>query len=92
MKRQEFKPEYIGKLNFYLSAFDDLLKHPDDEPTIGLLLCKSKNRVIAEYTLRNINNPMNVSEFETKVVGSLPKEIKSALPAIEEIEREFSEV
>ncbi len=92
LKATEFKPEYIGKLNFYLSAVDDLLKHSDDEPTIGLLLCKSKNRVIAEYTLRNINNPMNVSEFETRVVGSLPKEIKSALPAIEEIEREFSEV
>jgi len=73
-----------------LAAVDDLLKHPDDEPTIGLLLCKNKNKVIAEYTLRNVNSPMNASEFETKIVGSLPKGFKSTLPAIEEIEREFT--
>jgi hypothetical protein len=58
-----FKPEYAGKMNFYLSAVDDLFRHPDDKPSIGLILCKTKNRIIAEYALRNMATPMGISEF-----------------------------
>ncbi len=86
LKNTEFKPEYAGKLNFYLSAVDDLLRHPDDKPTIGLLLCKTKNDFIAEYALRDINKPIGVAGYETMLVESLPKEFKGSLPTIEEIE------
>lgn len=89
LKSTAFKPEYAGQLNFYLSAVDDLLRHPDDKPTIGLLLCKTKNNVVAEYALRNFNSPIGVAEYETKLVEKLPKEFKSSLPTIEEIESEL---
>ena len=84
LKTTDFKPEYVGKLNFYLAAVDDLLKRPDDELTIGLLLCKGKNKVIAEYALRNIRSPMNIAEFETG-----PENLKKSLPPLEDIEREL---
>ena len=61
LKMTQFKPEYAGKMNFYLSAVDDLLRHPDDKPTIGLILCKTRNRIIAEYTLRNTSSPILAS-------------------------------
>lgn len=89
LKNTEFKPEYAGKLNFYLSAVDDLLRHDDDKPTIGLLLCKTKNNFVAEYALRDINKPIGVAEYATKLVESLPKNLKSSLPTIEEIEAEL---
>jgi len=84
LKMGPFKPEYAGKLNFYLSAADDLLRHTDDRPSIGLILCKSKNRIMAEYALRNIATPMGVSEF--KLQGTLPtvEEIEAQLAAVEE--------
>ena len=83
-------PAFVGKLNLYLSAADDLLRHPDDKPTIGLLLCRSKNAVVVEYALRDIKKPIGVSQWETSLVKSLPKELEGILPTVEEIEAELS--
>jgi len=88
IKRGEFKPEYAGKLNFYLSAVDDLLKLPQDNPTIGLLLCEKKNKVFAEYALRDINKPMGISEYQ--LAKALPKKLQASLPTTEEIEAELN--
>ncbi len=90
LKNTKFMPEYTGKLNFYLSAVDTLVKEPDDKPTIGILLCKDKNNVEAEFALRDINKPMGVSEF--KFTEVLPEELKSSLPTIEEIEQELGNI
>jgi predicted nuclease of restriction endonuclease-like (RecB) superfamily len=89
LKVDEFKPEYAGKLNFYLSAVDDLLRHPNDEPTIGILLCRSKNGVVAEYALRDINKPMGVAEWTQALTKSLPDPLQSKLPSVEELEAEL---
>ena len=89
LKAGEFKPEFAGKLNFYLSAVDDLMRHPDDKPSIGLILCKSKERVIAEYALRDISKPIGIANWRTKLVASLPTELKGQLPTIKEIEKEL---
>lgn len=88
LKDKDFKPEYAGKLNFYLSAVDDLIKHPSDKPSIGLILCKSKNNVLAEYALRDMTKPIGLAEY--KLTEALPEEIKTALPSIEELEAELS--
>ena len=87
LKVGPFKPEYAGKMNFYLAAVDDTLRHADDKPSIGLILCKAKNRIIAEYALRNTNTPMGISEF--KQLEKLPPQLKGTLPTIEEIEAEL---
>jgi predicted nuclease of restriction endonuclease-like (RecB) superfamily len=87
LKMGPFKPEYAGKLNFYLSAVDDLLRHPDDKPSIGLVLCKAKNRIVAEYALRDISKPLGISEF--RHLEKLPEQLKGTLPTIEEIEAEL---
>jgi predicted nuclease of restriction endonuclease-like (RecB) superfamily len=87
LKNTKFIPEYAGKLNFYLSAVDDLLKKPDDNPTIGMLLCRDKNNIAVEYALRDMNKPIGVSEFQ--FTEMLPEGIKSNLPSIEEIENEL---
>lgn len=89
LKATDFKPEFAGKMNFYLSAVDDLMKHHDDKPSIGLLLCKSKNKVVVEYALRDINKPIGISQYETAILDSLPAELKGSLPSIEEIEKEL---
>lgn len=89
LKAGDFMPEHVGKMNMYLSVVDDILRHPDDKPTIGLLLVRRKNKLIAEYALSGIKKPMGVAQWQTKITRSLPKELKSSLPAIEEIEREF---
>ena len=89
LKMGPFKPEYAGKMNFYLSAVDDLLRHPDDKPTIGLVLCKRKNGVVAEYSLRDIGEPPGVSEF--KHLEKLPETLQGTLPTIEEIEAELGD-
>jgi len=89
LKATAFKPEYAGKLNFYLSAVDDLLRKKGDKPTIGLLLCKTKDKFKAEYALRDINKPIGVAEYETKLVEALPENLKSSLPDIEDIEKEI---
>jgi predicted nuclease of restriction endonuclease-like (RecB) superfamily len=85
LKTGPFKPEYAGKMNFYLSAVDDRLCHPDDKPTIGLLLCKDKERLTVEYALRGMTKPIGVAQWKTRLVESLPKRLQGQLPAPEEI-------
>jgi hypothetical protein len=88
LKAQAFKPEHVGQLNFYLSVVDGQLKADDDKPTIGLLLCKTKNKLVAEYALSGITKPMGVAEYQ--LVKSLPEPLDTRLPSIEEIEAELS--
>jgi len=88
LKAGKFKPEHLGQLSFYLTAVDAQVKHPQDGPTIGLLLCKSKNKVVAEYALRDNARPMGVVEYQ--LVESLPAELQTSLPSIEQIERELA--
>lgn len=88
LKKGDFKPEYAGKMNFYCSAVDDYLKHQTDQPTIGLILCQTKDRILAEYALRDVHKPIGISEYE--LTRSLPDNLKSSLPSIEEIEAELS--
>lgn len=90
LKAVPFEPEFAGKLNFYLSAVDDLLRHPDDKPSIGLLLCKQKNRVVVEYALRDVAKPIGVAGWEAKLVEALPEELRGSLPTVEEIEAELA--
>jgi len=87
LKGGKFKPEHLGQLSFYLTAVDAQVKHPQDKPTIGLLLCKSKNKVVAEYALRQNTQPLGVAEY--KLVESLPPELATDLPSIEQIEQEL---
>jgi len=89
LKMGEFTPEDAGKLNFYLSAVDSQMRHTDDQPSIGLVLCKTHDRIVAEYALRDINKPIGVAEWQTKLVHSLPEPLKSNLPTIEQIEKEL---
>jgi predicted nuclease of restriction endonuclease-like (RecB) superfamily len=91
LKAVPFDPAFTGTLNLYLSAVDDLLGHEDDKPTIGLLLCKSKDRMVVEYALDGYNRPMGVAEWETSLTQSLPEEFKSSLPTIEQIEAELGD-
>lgn len=88
LKSGKFKPEYAGKLNFYLSAVDTQIKNTNDNPTIGILLCKKKNKIEAEYALRDINKPMGISEY--KLTEAIPDKIKSKLPSIQELEAKLS--
>ena len=89
LKAGTFKPEDVGKLNFYLSAVDDILKHKNDNPSIGMILCKNKGgKIKGEYSLKNMNKPIGLSEY--RIVGSIPKKLKTKLPTIEELERELS--
>ena len=87
LKRGKFKPEYAGKMNFYCSVVDDRLRHEADQPTIGLILCQTKDRILAEYSLRNINKPIGVADYD--LTRALPTELASSLPSIEEIEAEL---
>ena len=89
LKTGDFKPEHLGQLSFYLTAVDRQIKLAEDQPTIGILLCKNKNKVVAEYALSDKNQPMGVSEY--KLQKSLPEELKTSLPTIEQIERELQE-
>ncbi len=90
LKNRRFIPEYAGKLNFYLSAVDSLLKRDDDQPTIGLLLCRDKNNIEVEFALRDMNKPMGVSEYT--LVETLPDNLKGALPTVEEIELDLQQL
>ncbi len=90
LKSGDFKPEHAGKLNFYLSAVDSLLKSDADNPSIGLILCKSKNKLVAEYSLKDISKPVGISEY--KLIESIPEEFKTSLPSIEDLEQELAEV
>ncbi len=89
LKAVPFDPGFVGVMNMYLSAVDDLLRHADDKPSIGLLLCRSKNKLVVEYALRNFKKPIGVAEWETKIVKKLPPEFKDSLPTVEEIEAEL---
>jgi predicted nuclease of restriction endonuclease-like (RecB) superfamily len=91
LKMKPFEPEFAGKMNFYLSAVDDQMRHPGDAPTIGLLLCKdAKNRLKVEYALRDVKKPIGVAQWQTRLVESLPKNLRGSLPTIEDIERELN--
>ena len=92
LKTTAFKPEYAGKMNFYLSAVDDLLRHPDDKPSIGIILCKAKNRVVAEYALRDLAKPVGVTSYVTKLVESLPAAFRGSLPSAKELAAELKSV
>ena len=87
LKMTEFKPEYAGKMNFYLSAVDDMLRHPSDNPSIGLILCKSKRKLTVEYALRNLAKPLGVSSY--RLAEALPEELEAALPSVEQLEAEL---
>ena len=89
LKAGKFKPEYAGKLNFYLSAVDSQIKKPYYNPTIGILLCKKKDKIEPEYALRDINKPMGISEYN--LTQAIPEHIKTQLPSIEELEQELNE-
>jgi predicted nuclease of restriction endonuclease-like (RecB) superfamily len=90
LKATSFKPEHTGQLNFYLSVVDDLVKSSQDNPSIGLLLCKSRDKVIAEYALRSIEKPIGVSEYD--LVKAIPDKLKINLPTVEEIEAELNKI
>lgn len=88
LKTSDFKPEHLGQLGFYITAVDEQMRAAQDAPTIGLLLCKNKNRVVAEYALRDANRPIGISKYELST--ALSAEWKSSLPSVEDIERELS--
>ena len=88
LKGVDFKPEHTGQLNFYLSAVDAQIKAPDDRPSIGLLLCKKQNRMVAEYALSGINKPIGIAEYQ--LVRALPEPLDTSLPTIEQIEAELA--
>jgi len=89
LKMGPFQPEFAGKMNFYLSAVNDLLRHPDDQPSIGLILCKTRDRIVAEYALQDVSKPIGISEYQ--LAAALPDTLKGTLPTIEELESELSE-
>ena len=91
LKAGDFMPEHVGKMNMYLSVVDDILRHPEDRPSVGLILARRKNKLIAEYALSGYSKPMGVAQWETQITRSLPKELQSSLPTIEEIEAELGE-
>ncbi len=89
LKKTAFKPEYAGKMNFYLSAVDDKLKREHDNPSIGIILCKTKKALKVEYALRDMSKPIGVSDYLVKIMDKVPKNFKSTLPTVEEIESEL---
>jgi predicted nuclease of restriction endonuclease-like (RecB) superfamily len=90
LKARAFTAGDVGQLNLYLSAVDDLLRHPDDQPTIGLLLCRKKNKLVAEYALRGLDQSIAVAAWQTQLTESLPEELRGSLPTIQEIEAELA--
>ncbi len=86
LKIEDFKPEFAGKTNFYLSAVDDLWRHPDDHPSIGIILCQRHNEVIVEYALRDAAKPMGVARY--KLSETLPPQLENELPTADESARE----
>lgn len=86
LKVEGFKPEFAGRMNFYLSAVDDLLRRPDDQPSIGMILCKGRNEIVVEYALRDSSKPMGVAQYR---VSALPERLKSDLPTVDDLEQEF---
>ena len=90
LKIGEFKPEYAGKMQFYLTALDDLIKSKDENPSIGMILCKEKNRTIVEYALRSSTKPIGVAEY--KIVQKLPQKFKNELPSPQIIQKLFEKI
>ena len=90
LKTTAFKPEYVGKVNFYLAALDDTLKQADDNPSIGMILCKNKKQLTIEYALRNFTSPIGVSSYATKITDVFTKNLKNTLPTVEQFEQELS--
>jgi predicted nuclease of restriction endonuclease-like (RecB) superfamily len=88
LKTGDFEPEYAGKMNFYLSAVDDILRHESDKPSIGLILCKERDRVIVEYALRDTKRPIGVSEY--RLTERLPTDFARSLPSVQELEAELT--
>jgi len=88
---KEFDSKDAGQMSVYLSAVDDLLRHEGDNPSIGMILCRTKDNVFVEYALRNFNRPIGVAEYETNLVEKLPKELKASLPTVKEIEAELEQ-
>ncbi len=91
LKTCDFEPGFIGQLNMYQNVVDDILRHPDDKPTIGLLLVKGKNKTVVEYSLAGYQNPIGVAEWKNQIARALPEELKSSLPTVEEIEKELED-
>ena len=91
LKSVSFEPGFLGQLGLYMAAVDDLIAHPDDEPAIGLLLCKTKNNTVAEYALRNFGAPIGVADWATTITTSLPTDLTTSLPSIEDLEAELSQ-
>ena len=89
LKMGDFKPADAGQMNFYLSALDDLVRHTEDRPSLGIVLCKGKNRTLIEYALRDVNKPIGVSSYQT--AAQLPADLAQALPSPEELERVLDE-
>ena len=90
LKTTKFKPEYAGKMNFYLSALDSLVKTDADKSSIGIILCKDKNSVQAEFALKDIHKPIGIADYE--LTQAIPKNLQSKLPTIEDFERELKEI
>jgi predicted nuclease of restriction endonuclease-like (RecB) superfamily len=90
LKTGKFIPEYASKLNFYLNVVDDTLKYETDQPSIGILICKERNKVVAEYALRGINKPIGISEYE--LTEKIPAKLKGKLPTIKEIQNELKDI
>jgi hypothetical protein len=91
LKSGKFEPDHVSQLNMYMNILDDLMRHPDDKKTIGLLLVKEKNHTLAKYALSGYTNPIGVAEWEKQITESLPDELKPSLPTVEEIEKEFAD-
>lgn len=89
LKMEAFEPEHAGKMNFYLTAVDEQLRHADDKPSIGLLLCKDNDNLVVEYALRDVGKPIGVAEWRTRLVSDLPRRLRGALPSVQEIEQEL---
>lgn len=87
LKATDFAPEYAGKLNFYLNVVNDKLRHEQDQPSVGILLCKTSNKLTVEYALKNISNPLGVGEY--RITDAIPENLKGSLPSIEDLEQEF---
>lgn len=92
LKMGSFQPEYAGKMNFHLSAVDAQLRHPSDQPTIGILLCKDRKDLVVEYALRDLAKPIGVANWETRLVEALPEELTGSLPTVEDMEAGLARV
>jgi hypothetical protein len=90
LKKGPFKAEYAGKMNFYCNVVDDRLRHAEDKPTVGLILCQDKNRIIAEYALKGVKKAIGVSEYQ--LTRALPKAFRSSLPTVQEMELELTKL